>query len=345
MPKTFTDLYDKISALDSLYAANHRVSLGKKRNDVAVAANDKIEEVIDNLWKDLVTLKWMPDPYRQFVTRKEVKRRKIDEPSYRDRILHNAIVEYARPCFEPKFIFDSYAVTPGKGQHKAVFRVQEFIRRAAKNGAVYVLQCDIHHYYESINHQILFEEIKRTIRDKKLLTIWHRILDGYHSSPGVGLPIGAVTSQLSANIYLNSFDHFIKDELGWDLYVRYMDDFILISNSKQELWDMLEKIQQFLASRLRLTLNPKTKIYKSTQGVDFAGYRIFHSYLLPRKRNVKAARKRFRLLSWKFRHGLATVQDAMQRVSSFLGYMKHCNGFRTTESTLAYLKLQRRTAA
>lgn len=344
MPKTHNDIFDKIISLDSLYAANHRVFIGKKHNDVAAKANDRIEEVIEDLRKDLITMTWRSDPYRRFITRKEVKRRKIDEPSYRDRILHNAIVQHVRPYFEPKFIFDSYAVTPGKGQHKAVFRVHDFLRRAIRKGSVYVLQCDIHHYYESIDHDILFRLIKRTIRDKRLLEIWHRIIEGYSSSPGIGLPIGAVTSQLSANIYLNPLDHFIKDDLGWPLYVRYMDDFVLIANDKAALWSMLDKIRLFLRDKLHLELNPKTKIYKSTQSVDFAGYRIFHDHILARKRNVKAARKRFRLCSYKFRHGLMTVAEVRQRVTSFLGYMKHCDGFRTTRSTLKYLNLQRRTA-
>lgn len=344
MPITFNGLFDDIISLESLYAAHKQVFIGKKFNDVAVYANDHIEELIDSLRRDLLDMTWMPDPYRRFLTRKEVKRRKIDEPSYRDRILHHAIVCHVRPYFEPKFVFDSYAVTPGKGQHKAVFRVQEFVRRAAKNGPVYVLQCDIRHYYESINHAILFDQIKRTVRDKRLLKVWWRIIDGYHATPGVGLPIGAVTSQLSANIYLNPLDHFIKEGLGWVLYVRYMDDFILISNSKQELWEALDKIQQFLEDKLHLALNPKTKIYKSVQGVDFAGYRVFHSYLLPRKRNVKAARRRFKIISYKFRQGVMTEEEVMQRVTSFFGYMKHCDGYHTTISTLKYLNLQRRNA-
>ena len=344
MPKTFNNIYTGIISLERLYWAHKQVQKGKRRNDVAAYARDHVEEIIDNLHNDLVNMTFQPDPYRRFLTRKEVKRRKIDEPSFRDRILHHSIVESVRPCFEPKFIFDSYAVTPGKGQHKAVFRVQEFIRRAYKQGdEVYVIQGDIHHYYESIHHDILFAEIQRTIRDKRLLTIWQRIIEGYHAegTPGVGIPIGAVTSQLSANIYLNPLDHFVKECAGWRYYVRYMDDFILISNDKQKLWAMLDDIVWFIDTQLRLKLNPKTRLFKASQGVDFAGYRIFKNYLLPRKRNVLAARRRFKMLSHKYRRGLIDDEYVRQRVQSFKGYMSHCKGFMTTQSTLKYLKLHK----
>lgn len=341
MPKTFNNIFDDIISLENLYEAHRQVQKGKKRNDVAANAKDHIEEIIDKMQQDLINMTWQPDPYRRFVTRKEVKRRKIDEPSYRDRILQHGIVKKVRPFFEPKFIFDSYAVTPGKGQHKAVFRVQDFIRRATKQGEVYVLQCDIHHYYESIHHDILFAEIQRTIRDKRLLEIWRRIIEGYSAdgTPGIGIPIGAVTSQLSANIYLNTLDHFIKECASWKYYVRYMDDFLLIGNSKQELWAMLDDIKWFIDTQLRLKLNPKTRLFKAKQGVDFAGYRIFPQYLLPRKRNVVAARRRFKMLSHKFKRKLVNEIDVDRRVQAFLGYMSHCRGYQSTQSTLKYLKL------
>ena len=342
MPITYNNLYEQIISLDSLYAAHKQVQKGKRYNDVAAYARDHIEEIIDNLRNELINMTWHSDPYRRFITKKEVKRRKVDEPSYRDRILHNSIVTNVLPYFAKKFIFDSYAVTPGKGQHQAVYRAQDFIRRAAKQGDVYILQGDIHHYYESINHDILIEQIHRTIRDKRLLTIWERIIEGYSAdgTPGVGIPIGAVTSQLSANIYLNPFDHFMKECAGHKYYIRYMDDFVLIKNNKEELKSALNDIHWFLDTQTRLTLNPKTHIFKSTQGLDFCGYRIYHSYLLPRKRNVRAARIRFKNVSFLFNHGKMTLKEVEQRVNSFTGYMQHCDGYRTTQSTLQYLNLR-----
>ena len=304
-------------------------------------ASDHIEEMIEKLHADLSDMTWEPDKYSEFITKKEVKRRVINAPSFRDRILHHAIIREVLELFVPKFIYHSYAVTPGKGQHKAVFAAQRFMRAASMKGQTYVLQCDIRHYYESIRHDVLLTQISRTIRDKRLLGIWCRIIEGFHGGTGVGLPIGAYTSQLSANIYLNVLDHFVKDCMGWRYYLRYMDDFLLIGNDKHELRHALADIKWLLDTELRLQLNDKTKIFSSKQGVDFAGYRIFNDYLLPRKRNVKAARIRFRTLSKDFQDGKISMRDASSRVQSFLGYMKHCNGTRTTTSTLEYLKLRR----
>ena len=172
----------------------------------------------------------------------------------------------------------------------------------------------------------MLEEIQRTIRDKKVFEIWRRIIESFSA----GLPIGAYTSQLSANIYLNVLDHFVKECLQWKYYLRYMDDFILIGNDKAQLWESLEDVRWLLDTKLKLKLNNRTKIFKACQGVDFAGYRTFSNKILPRKRNVKAARHRLKKFVGK---------ELASRVASFLGYMKHCDGYRTTFSTLQKIKI------
>ena len=341
MPKTYGNLGDEIFSLPSLYKAFHAAVKGSRDNDDVIEARNHAEAVIDKIYRAIQDGTWEPGAYRQFITKKEVKRRLIDEPPFPDRVVHHAIKDNVEKFFEDKFIFDSYAVTPGKGQHKAADRVQKFIREAMLHGDVYVLQMDIHHYYESIDQDILLNEIKRTIRDKSVLLIWERIIRSYHKETGIGIPIGAVVSQLSANIYLNPFDHWIKEVVGWKYYVRYMDDMIFISNSKKELWNMLEKVRKRLKETFRLTLNRKTRITKAMQGIDFCGYRIFWDHMLPRKRNVKAARIRFKKLSRKYREGKVTIKDVDSRVQSFLGYMKHCDGRRTTLTTLKYLVLKK----
>lgn len=341
MPKTYGNLGDEIFSLPSLYKAFHAAVKGSKDNDDVIEARNHAEAVIDKIYSGIQNGTWEPGPYRQFITMKEVKRRLIDEPPFPDRVVHHAIKDNVEKFFEDKFIFDSYAVTPGKGQHKAADRVQAFIREAMLHGDVYVLQMDIHHYYESIDQEILLKEIQRTIRDKKVLRVWERIIRSYHKETGIGIPIGAVVSQLSANIYLNPFDHWVKEALRWKYYVRYMDDMIFISNSKQELWDVLKMVRERLKRIFRLTLNRKTRIFKATQGIDFCGYRIFWDHMLPRKRNVKAARIRFKKLSRKYRQGKITLDYVKPRVQSFLGYMGHCDGKETTKSTLKYLVLKK----
>jgi len=155
------------------------------------------------------------------------------------------------------------------------------------------------------------------------------------------LPLGALTSQLLANVYLDQLDHFIKDTLGVRYYVRYMDDFILLHGDKTELWRLLAEIRDFLACELHLTLNNKTRVFPASHGVDFAGYRHFSGYKLPRKRNVRRARKRFAGLSRCYADGRVDIDTVRCCVASFTGYMRHCKGWKSAESTLNSLILVR----
>lgn len=339
--KTYNHLFEKVICIENLYEAYKNARRGKRFKPAVLAATWDIEKTIHQLHEDLKNETWEPDPYREFLCESEVKRRIIHAPSFRDRILHHAIIQIVQPLFEKKFIYDTYAVMPGRGTHRAVFRVQEFLRRAAATGEqVYVLQCDISKYYPSMRHDVLTEQIARTIRDKKLLRLWAKLIDGFQPETGVGLPIGALTSQLSANIYLNALDHFVKECIGFKKYVRFMDDFILISTDKAELKSALADIKWLLDTHLRLRLNPKTRIYAASQGVDFAGYRIWWSHIRPRKRNIKAAKIRFKNLSHQYKYGRTNLDDIQARVSSFLGYVKHCDARKTTESTLKWLQIQ-----
>ena len=124
------------------------------------------------------------------------------------------------------------------------------------------------------------------------------------------------------------------------MYVRYMDDFILIGNSKAELWNSLADIKWLLDTKLKLQLNKKTKVYKSSKGIDFAGYRTWSTHIRPRKRNIVAARRRFKKMSLKYAHGEIGLDYIGPRVVSFIGYMKHCSGKTTTEATLRHLVLR-----
>lgn len=341
MPKTYGNLAGGIFSLASIDKAFDAAMKGCKKNDDVIEAKHHKEEIVSDIYEKIQSGTWFPGPYRQFETKKEAKRRIVDEPPFRDRVVHHAIKDNVEYLFTKKFIYSSFAVTKGKGQHQAAKLVQFHIRDAMIYGDVYVAQLDIKSYYASIVQIILVKEIRRTIRDEKVMLIWERIIYSFHKATGIGIPIGAVVSQLSANIYLNQFDHWIKEELGIKRYIRYMDDMIFISNEKGRLWEIYAKVEDYLGKHLCLRLNPKSRIYKASQGVDFCGYRIFWNKVLPRKRNVKAAKMRFKNLSRGFRKGEVTFADIRPRVASFLGYMKHCDGHDTTKSTLRHLVLKK----
>jgi len=173
--------------------------------------------------------------------------------------------------------------------------------------------------------------IKRTIRDRNVLWIIDKIVrkSGFD---GIGLPVGALTSQLFANVYLDKLDHFITDDLGGGNYIRYMDDTLLFSDNKENLERLRETIEDFVSTNLSLNLNPKTKIYPASQGVDFCGYRTWATHSLPRKRNVRRVRKRMKRISVLVREGIRDIEMLNQVWVSFVGYMKHCSSLITVKS-------------
>ena len=415
--KRYDDLFDAIVEMDNLYAAYENARERRHYKSEIMATSDRIEEKLEKLHYDLLVGEWEPGGYHQFECRTEVKRRIINAPVFIDRVVHHAIVQVVMPLFERKFIYDSYAcrlkpmryhgekefdfARRKKGPHRAVKRLQHFIRSAedmSENGKAYVLQCDISKYYLTIDHEILKREIRRTIADRRLLEVWDKMIDGYHEpinpvikeilirevtsagansahpapapalghpcpsegadaatlldyalkldrapprKTGKGVPIGALTSQLEANIYLNPLDHFVKETLHAKYYLRYMDDFIIVAGTKEELAEHLAAVRWFIEKRLCLVLNPKTQIFPASHGVDFAGYRTFRDYILPRKRNIKAAKIRFKNLSHRYKYGRADLEDVKPRVGSFCGYIKHCKASKTADSTLAHLVLCR----
>lgn len=342
MPITYSDLYSKIISFENLYLAFQEAIKGRRTKLEVLAFCRRHEEKIMDMHKALKAGTWEPGGYIEFLARTEVKRRVIHAPIFRDRIVQMAIYRVLMPLFDNKFIYDSYACRQGKGTHSAKARTQTFLRRAARNyDSVYVLQGDISKYYPSIYKPYLMEKIARTIRDKQVLDLLEKIYYSFNDNDR-GIPIGAATSQMAANVVLDTLDHFVKECLCLKYYVRYMDDFIIILDSKEKLKKVLEDVTWLISGTLKLSLNPKTQIYPASKGVDFVGYRIWATHVLPRKRDIKAAKLRFKDLSYKFRWNRINLDDVKPRVDSFLGYMQHCNGYESTKSTLKWLRLQRR---
>ena len=335
----YDGLWESFLTFDNFYDAYLDAVRRNKYKGEAMAASERIDLVIWDMMDRLEAGIWKPLPVHEFLVQTEVKRRVVHAPAFKDRVVHHALVNVIAPLFERKYIYDSYASRIGKGTHKAVCRVQEFIRSCrARFGSCYVLQGDIHKYYDSVSHEALMRVLSRTIKDDRILDLCWRIISAY--APGI--PIGALTSQLFANVYLDIFDHLAKDRLQVKMYLRYMDDFIVIAPEKELLWQYLHSMGIFLKEELLLNLNPKTGIYPASHGVDFCGYRTFEQKILPRQRNIRAARKRFKDLSYRYRWGRTDFEDVRPRVGSFLGYMKHCNGYESTMSVLNGLILQRR---
>jgi len=334
--KTYNNLYDKICSFENLLLAALYARRGKRsRRDVA-AFEFNLEHELLKLQEELTEGTYQPGPYRTFYIY-EPKKRMISAAPYRDRVVHHALCNVIGPIFERTFIYDSYANRLGKGVHKAVDRFT-----CRKNR--YVLKCDIRKYFPSIDHEILMEEIRWRIRDERVLWLIGRILESgppqepvYSYFPGddlftplrrrKGLPIGNQTSQFFANVYLNRFDHFVKEELRCRYYIRYVDDFVVLSNDKRWLHHVKEEMGRYL-ERLRLKLHPrKCQVFPVREGADFLGYRVFPDHRLLRKANVVRARRRLKRLQRLYAAGEISLEQVKRSVMSWIGHASHADTY------------------
>ena len=342
MPKTTNGLWAKLIEFENLYQAFQEARHGKRYRLEVMRFASNLEENLINLQNHLIWKTCAPGKQREF-TVFEPKMRMIQAPPFTDRVIHHALVRLVDPLFERKFIPDSFACREGRGTQRAVFRAQHFLRIAKRNWGdkVYVLKADISKYFASIRHDVLMSEVERTISDKDVLWLWRKIISGYGHEAGVGLPVGALTSQLAANIMLNRLDHIAKDDMGIRFYVRYMDDFVAILPDKASAQKVMQELGETV-NGLALSLNPKTAIHPWQRGIDFCGYRIWPTHILPRKRNIKRARLAFREMAAQYHAGEIDLEFVRQRVMSFLAYSKHCSAKRTVEGVLGDLVLVRK---
>lgn len=208
--------------------------------------------------------------------------------------------------------------------HKAADYAQECIRNLSFEGKqVYALKADIHKYFNNVDHEILKQILSRIFKDKGILSLLFYIIDSY-GEEGRGLPVGNLLSQLFANLVLNELDGFVKHELKEENYTRYMDDFIIIHNDREHLEEALQKIEAFLGERLKLTLNPKTQIVNTKNGLDFCGYRIYKDYRKIRKRSPKHIRAAIRA----YRSGKITKDKMLMVYASWEGHAEHADTYK-----------------
>lgn len=234
-----------------------------------------------------------------------------------DRIVHHAIVNILKPYYERYFITDSYACVEGRGQQAAVQRCMELIRRNR-----YCMEGDIHHFYPSISHDLLFEQYKRKIRDTKFLSV---LEDNIYSFPGGrNVPIGNLTSMWHGNFFLTQLDLFCKHELKIKDYIRYCDNFWLGGNDKVYLHDCRRRIEDFLNGRVALEYS-KANVFDVRQGIDCLGYRLFDKYILIRKSTAKRMMRKIAALPERFECGEITEDELRSILDSISGWLSHAN--------------------
>ena len=343
--KRSNHLFPEICSFENLLKVSRRARLGKRHQSNVARFEFKLENELVSLQQELVMKTYQPGPYREF-TIKEPKQRMISAAPYRDRVVHHALCQVIEPIFEKMFIFDSFANRKNKGTHKAILRFQEFSREYK-----YVLKCDIKRYFPSIDLNILKTLIRRKIKCRDTLWLIDLILDNSNPQESVleyfagddlltpimsrkGLPMGNLTSQFFANIYLNGLDHYVKQQLRREGYVRYVDDFVIFGNDKERLWADFGSIGNYLES-LRLKMHPhKSMVYPVEKGVIFLGHKVFPYFRFLRKENVVRFRRRLKRMKAKYFQGKLSSEAVRASVGGWVAHASFSSTYRLRENIL-----------
>lgn len=332
--KLYTDLYEQIISLDNLFLAWKEFRGDKQYKPDVMKYEYQLEENIFSLHRSLRAQRYKHGAYEAFYIQ-DPKQRLIHKATVQDRVLHHAIYNILNPIFEPTFIAHSYSCRIGKGTHKGVANLANMLRKVSKNNtsSCFALKCDIRKFFASVDQDILLSILERRIQDTATLNLLKQIIYSFDKQlPGKGIPIGNLTSQLFANLYMNEFDQFVKHELRVKYYLRYTDDFVIISDNTGYLESLLPKISQFLETKLALEMHPnKVSILKYRQGIDFLGYVILPHHIRLR---TKTKRRMLRKLDQNIIDYKAEVIDKKafnQSLQSYLGVLSHADSHEFTQ--------------
>jgi len=329
--------YIKLISIENLFQAWSEFRKGKaKRHDVQIFVRH-LEDNLFNLHVSLKNKTYRHGNYLSFYVQ-DPKLRHIHKANVKDRIIHHLLHTFLYKLFDSNFIYDSYSCRLKKGTHKGLERLEVFTRKVSQNYTTdcWALKCDIKKFFASVDHKILLSLLKKEIYDNGIIWLLIQIIGSFcschsgemlkqvqHDNDGnhKGMPLGNLTSQVFANIYLNELDQFAKHRLKNHYYIRYADDFLLLSNDKKILHRYVEILRQFLADKLRLEFHPnKVSIRRLDNGIDFLGYIILPHYILPRTKTKKRIFKKLR--------EKVSSENFNQSLQSYLGYLKHAKSYK-----------------
>lgn len=361
MVKRYGNLWPHIIDFENVLLAARKAQRGKRMQTSVLQFNYHRETELLALQRELTTKTYRPGGYTTFEIY-DPKLRMISAAPFRDRVVHHALCNIIQPILERTFIDDSYANRVGFGTHRALRRFIDFMRTTT-----YVLQCDIQKYFPSIDHAVLKGIVRRKIKCSDTLWLIDSIID--HSNPQIpvhelfpgddlmavlerrrGLPIGNLTSQFFANVYLNGLDHFIKEQLKVKKYLRYVDDFALLSNDPEFLADARLALEDYLAG-LRLRIHPvKSQLFETRHGANFLGFRVLPmGNTLPRdvrirvrRDNLRRGRRRLQQLQADYASGKMSFQELDQSIQSWLAHLSHGDTWRLRQQLFADLVFSRR---
>jgi hypothetical protein len=345
--------YDEVYSWDNLWLAWRKAAKGKRSRPAAAGFEYHLEDNLIALQEELATKTYRPGAYASFYIH-EPKRRLISAAPFRDRVVHHALCNIIEPAFERSFSADSYANRIGKGTHRALDRCQEFARRFR-----YVLQCDVRQFFPSVDHAVLNVALGRKVRDPAIVWLIRQIItsgvgvlseeydmvyfpgdDLFAAVRPRGLPIGNLTSQFWANCYLSPFDHFVQNGLRCPAYLRYVDDFLLFGDDKQQLWDWRQAVVERLA-RLRLTIHEASaQVRPVTEGIPFLGFTVFPQQRRLKRRKGIIFRRKLCALAERYADGEVTLDQVTASVQGWINHVRYANTVGLRQKTLGSVPLR-----
>jgi retron-type reverse transcriptase len=319
--------FEDLISIDNLLLAYQEFIKGKRnKKDVQVFSFHLMDNIL-SLHEDLIHHTYKHGGYQEFRIN-DPKPRIIHKAFVRDRLLHHAVCRILYPFFDDKFITDSFSCRNNKGVHKALDRFREFANVISKNNTktCWVLKCDIKKFFASVDQSTLTKILGKYIQDKDAINLLKEIVFSFKLN---GLPLGNLTSQLFSNVYMNEFDQFVKHKLKVKYYIRYADDFVIFSENKKYLENIVELISNFLQNNLKLTLHPD-KIFIKTlySGVDFLGWINFFDHRVLRTKTKSRIFKRIK------------KNKSYETLNSYLGLIKHGNSRKIREKLLNPVNLE-----
>jgi retron-type reverse transcriptase len=312
--KTHPPSFEAVYSIENLYTAWYKVALGKSSKPSILNFYRNLDKNLSSIAQDLKNSCYKPGSFNRFIV-KEPKERLISAAPVRDRVVHHAILNYYEPVFDRHLIYDSYACRIGKGTHKAVLRSFHFAKSSK-----YFLKMDIRKYFDSIDHTILKSLLTKLILDKAIINLFNTIIDSGNNFEKKGIPIGNLTSQFFANYYLSEFDHYCKEQLHANRYIRYMDDILIFSESKDELKHFYNKTVQYAYEKLIIKLKPMV-LGMVSDGVPFLGFLVKSSGIYLQNKTKKRYKKRMAEIEHKRKEGIVTEFEASRSVESVTAHL------------------------
>lgn len=306
--KRIGNLFDKIASIENLKYADAKARKGKLKSYGVKRHDKRRNENIQKLHRMLIEGKYRTSEYETFMVYEPKEREIFRLPYYPDRIVHHAVMNYLEPIFVSTFTADTYSCIKGRGIHSCADKLKSVLKKDHE-GTKYCLKLDIKKFYPSIDHDILKSLLRKKLKDHRLLALLDEIIDSAE-----GVPIGNYLSQYFANFYLTYFDHWIKEVMKVKYYFRYADDLVFLAPDKAYLHELLGQIREYLRTNLKLEIKSNYQVFPvSSRGIDFVGYRFYHTHTLLRKR-----------IKQRFARAVKRG-NTEQSIASYMGWAVHCD--------------------